>query len=110
MKYLAESLDERNLGQILKWTTLEDDGDSENDGESVGAGSHLALIKEIHHYPEAGYVSIVTSDDYLDFSYGEEVETRMTAELRMARILMNVVTELETGQALEDTSLALSDS
>lgn len=86
MKYLAEELDERNLGQVIKWTRTEKDGPV----------NCLAVAQEIYHYPDQGLVTVVTADNYVDFQYGEEVETEMSIELRMARIITNVVTGLES--------------
>jgi len=83
MKYLAHTLDERNLGQVL----------------IADNGNIFAVILEIIRHPEARLVTIVTSTGSFDFDYNEEVETSLSSELRMLRILMNAVEGLEDAVA-----------
>jgi hypothetical protein len=79
MKYLARNLDSRNLGQVL----IADNGNT------------LATILEVIREPEAGLVTVCTSTGSFDFDYDEEVETTLSPELRMLRIIMNAVEGLE---------------
>lgn len=88
MKYLAEELDERNLGQVLIWTEeFPGDGATER---------RIALIQEIVQNPTAGVVEVITADNVETYRYGDEVETTLSPELRMLRILMNTLVGIET--------------
>lgn len=85
--FLAENLDERNVGQVLVY---ED-------------GSKMGIIHEIEIDHDHGRTIVHTIDSVVEYNFGEVVHARLSQELRMARIILNAIV------GLEDAELRLSD-
>lgn len=95
LKYLAEDLDERNLGQVLVYTrTAPRSKYDANPRHSRG----MAIIQEITHHDDERFVEVVTAERIKRYRYGTEVETALSPELRMLRVIMNAITGLENTQ------------
>src|SRR5690625_7273021 len=67
----AKTLDHRNVGQTLIY----------RNGQSV------AVIQAIQHYPEKGPVDIVTPEAVVTYQQGDWVNTTLSPELNMIRVV-----------------------
>ncbi|HEY4556929.1 MAG TPA: hypothetical protein VIG82_01925 [Enteractinococcus sp.] len=67
----AKTLDHRNVGQTLIY----------RNGQSV------AVIQAIHHYPEKGTVDVVTPEEVVTFQENDWVNTTLSPELNMIRVV-----------------------
>ncbi|NLZ97394.1 MAG: hypothetical protein GX920_01005 [Micrococcus sp.] len=67
----AKTLDHRNVGQTLIY----------RDGRSV------AVIQAIHHYPDKGSVDVVTPEEVVTYRESDWVNTTLSPELNMIRVV-----------------------
>ncbi|HIY86110.1 MAG: hypothetical protein L0I94_07480 [Yaniella sp.] len=67
----AKTLDHRNVGQTLIY----------RDGQSV------AVIQAIHHYPDKGSVDVVTPEEVVTYRESDWVNTTLSPELNMIRVV-----------------------
>ena len=67
----AKTLDHRNVGQTLIYR----------------GGQSVAVIQAIHHYPEKGTVDVVTPEEVVTFQSDDWVNTTLSPELNMIRVV-----------------------
>src|SRR5699024_11103496 len=67
----AKTLDHRNVGQTLIYR----------------GGQSVAVIQAIHHYPDKGTVDVVTPEEVVTFQSSDWVNTTLSPELNMIRVV-----------------------
>lgn len=100
--YAAQDLDERNVGQVL----IEVDDDT-----GMEIFDQIQSIERTTFTTDssAGVVTVSTSNNIFTYNFGDTVETRMSPELRMLRLMMNRIIKLdpEVEQYTTEEALAL---